>query len=171
MASDHVIRANAAMTELHYFERGSEPRDLAGLTIANDLCFVVQRANRIISRGSDTALRSTGLTTEQTLLLSAIAQAGSVRAAELSRDLVVDATTITANLKPLIREGWICTSVDVNDGRARRISLTKAGIERLEMAIKHLQQYERALTERIGGETNRHAVCDTLDKVAIAGRL
>lgn len=38
------------------------------LTIDNHVCFVVQRASRIISRSADNALRSTGLTVEQTIL-------------------------------------------------------------------------------------------------------
>lgn len=135
------------------------------LTIDNDLCFVLQRASRIISRGADDALRSTGLTVEQTILLLAIGQAGSVRAVELSRDLVTDPSTITANLKPLLREGLICKSADANDGRAKHISLTEAGSARLWEAIPHLQKYESGLTAKIGGELSRRAACDKLAKL------
>lgn len=88
---------------------------MAAGNVDADLCFVVQRANRTISRGADTALRTVGVTAGQTLLMAAIAEAGSPRSADLSLALDLDPSTITANLKPLMAQGLILTSVDVSD--------------------------------------------------------
>ncbi|WP_208245317.1 hypothetical protein WGT02_35710 (plasmid) [Rhizobium sp. T1470] len=76
MVSGRATRGHTGMTKAIFFDREPIATDIAENPIANDLCFVLQRANRIISRGADSALRATGLTAEQTLLLAAIAEAG-----------------------------------------------------------------------------------------------
>lgn len=142
--------------------------DIAEIPISDDLCFVLQRANRVISRGADSALRAAGLTGEQTLLLAAIAEAVSPRAADLSRSLGVDASTITANLKPLIRQNWVSAVADVVDRRARRLCLTEAGSERLERGLKELQKYESGLIAKGSGKTDLHGLCQALGKLTEA---
>ncbi|QPB23844.1 winged helix-turn-helix transcriptional regulator (plasmid) [Rhizobium sp. 007] len=136
--------------------------------IDNDLCFVLQRANRVVSRRADAALRAAGLTAEQTLLLAAIAEAASPRAADLSRALGIEASTIAANLKPLMKQSWTFALVDVDDRRARRLFLTEAGSERLQMAVRHLQEFEDVLSIQIGGKRNVRTVCHTLSTLTTA---
>ncbi|WP_105383458.1 MarR family winged helix-turn-helix transcriptional regulator [Neorhizobium alkalisoli] len=121
--------------------------------VAENLCFVLQRTYRAISRRADTTLRAAGLTAEQSLLLAAIAEAGSPRAADLSQVLGLNPSTIATNLKPLVRRNWVTVRVDVGDRRARRLFLTGDGSERLKMALKHLQEFEEALAMQMGGDT------------------
>lgn len=45
--------------------------------------------------------------------------------------LAMDRTTLTANLKPLERNGLVTIAVDKKDRRHRRLSLTQAGIDLL----------------------------------------
>lgn len=130
------------MAKPAFSDRGSIDNGITGSPIDNDLCFVLQRAHRVMSRRAGTALRAAGLTAEQTLLLAAIAEASSPRAADLSHTLGLDASTIAANIKPLVRENWIFAVVDVDDRRARRLFVTEAGRERLDVALKHLQGFE-----------------------------
>ncbi|CDM60586.1 hypothetical protein LPU83_pLPU83c_0024 (plasmid) [Rhizobium favelukesii] len=82
---------------------------------------------------------------------------GSPRAADLSRSLGIDASTIAANLKPLMRQELVFAPVDVTDRRARRLFLTVAGSERLERGIKQLQEYEGGLASECDGNTDHLA--------------
>jgi DNA-binding MarR family transcriptional regulator len=49
--------------------------------------------------------------------------------------LAMDRTTLTANLKPLERDGLLRVEVDPADRRARRIVLTQAGMARVAAAL------------------------------------
>lgn len=49
--------------------------------------------------------------------------------------LAMDRTTLTANLKPLEKRGWVETSVDPKDRRSRLLRLTDAGAGVLQSAM------------------------------------
>jgi DNA-binding MarR family transcriptional regulator len=149
-------------------DRGSSEDEIIDGSLADDLCFVLQRTSRVISRRVDTALRATGLTAEQSLLLAAIAEAGSPRAVDLSQVLALDPSTIAANLKPLVRQNWVVVLADADDRRARRLFLTDAGSERLKMALHHLQEFDEALAVQIGGKRNARTVCHALSGLTAA---
>jgi DNA-binding MarR family transcriptional regulator len=87
-------------------DRESIEDEITNSPLAEDLCFVLQ-AHRVISRRVDTSLRATGLTAEQSLLLAAIAEAGSPRTADAADVLGLDPSTVAANLKPLVRQNWV----------------------------------------------------------------
>ena len=116
-------------------------------------------------RAALTLLRATGLTAEQTLLLAAIAEAGSPRTADLSRSLGIDASTIAANLKPLMRQELVFAPVDITDPRARRLFLTVAGSKRLERGIKQFQEYEGGLAVECDGDTDLRGLYQTLSSL------
>jgi DNA-binding MarR family transcriptional regulator len=162
MVQTLAIRGRIKMSKPASSDRGSIEDEITNRPLEEDLCFVLQRTYRVISRRVDTALRATGLTAEQSLLLAAIAETGSPRAADLSQVLDLDPSTIAANLKPLVRQNWVVVSVDADDRRARRLFLTDAGSERLKMALKHLQEFEDALAVQIGGKRNARTVCHAL---------
>ncbi len=136
--------------------------------LAGDLCFAVQRTNRIISRQVNDALRSTGLTAEQIFLLAAIGEAGSPRISEVSLLLGLDHSTVVSNLKPLLRENLVTMSVDVDDRRARRLLLTDNGSERLVMAFESLEELEDALAKKVGGMLNVLSLCRMLSELSTA---
>jgi DNA-binding MarR family transcriptional regulator len=156
------------MAKPAFSDRRSIKNEPVNGPLAEDLCFVLQRTHRVISRRADTALRATGLTGEQSLLLAAIAEASSPRAADLAQVLGLVPSTVAANLKPLVRQNWVIVLVDVDDRRARRLFLTDSGSERLKMAFKHLQGFEDALAVQIGGKRNVRNVCHTLSGLTTA---
>jgi DNA-binding MarR family transcriptional regulator len=49
--------------------------------------------------------------------------------------LVMDRTTLTANLKPLEQRGWVEIAVDAADRRVRRLILTPVGRTVLQSAL------------------------------------
>lgn len=82
----------------------------------------------------DQALQSLHLTGEQATLLAALGAARSARAKDLSHILGLDASTISANIKPLLSRGLVSIVVDPMDRRAKKLSLTAEGADQLEIA-------------------------------------
>jgi len=76
-----------------------------------------------------------------------------MRLGQLATFLGMDRTTLTAALKSLERRGLIKVSVDKNDNRARRLSLSKAGLETLAAAIP-IWRAEHAALEAELSESN-----------------
>ncbi|GAA0399700.1 hypothetical protein GCM10009093_27750 [Brevundimonas terrae] len=64
--------------------------------------------------------------------------------------LVMDRSTVTANLKPLERAGLITVAVDEQDRRGRRVALTDAGRTVLAQATKVWIEEHAALENQIG---------------------
>lgn len=156
------------MFKIHVSDRGSIKAEMVENPLAGDLCFAVQRTNRIISRQVNEALRSTGLTAEQIFLLAAIGEAGSPRISEVSLLLGLDHSTVVSNLKPLVRKNWVTMFVDVDDRRARRLLLTDNGSARLVVAFERLQEREDALVKKVGGTQNALSLCRLLGELSTA---
>lgn len=156
------------MFKPHVSAQGSLNAQIVENPLAGDLCFAVQRTNRIISRQVNDALCSIGLTAEQIFLLAAIGEAGSPRISAVSRLLGLDHSTVVSNLKPLVRKNWVRMSMDVDDRRARRLLLTANGRARLGMASERLQELEDALVKKVGGAQNTLGLCRMLGELSTA---
>jgi DNA-binding MarR family transcriptional regulator len=99
------------------------------------LCFAAQRAARALSRRFDEALSPIGLTSGQFSLLTSLNQPEAPSMGSIAALLVMDRTTLTANLKPLEQRGWVEIVVDPADRRVRRLVLTAAGRRVLQSAL------------------------------------
>lgn len=99
------------------------------------LCLHAQRAARVLARRFDEALRPVGLTNGQFSLLMSLNGPQPAPMSRIAALLGADRTTLTAALKPLVREGLAETSVDPEDSRVRRVALTAAGHARLLEAL------------------------------------
>lgn len=99
------------------------------------LCLHTQRAARALARRFDEVLRPVALTNGQFSLLNALNGAEPAPIRRVAAALGADRTTLTAALKPLVREGLAEISVDPADHRSRRVTLTAAGRDRLADAL------------------------------------
>ena len=99
------------------------------------LCLHTQRAARVLARRFDAALRPAGLTNEQFSLLMALNRPQPPQIGELAALLGADRTTLTAALKPLVRQNLATVHPDADDGRVRRAALTPEGHARLTAAL------------------------------------
>jgi DNA-binding MarR family transcriptional regulator len=91
------------------------------------LCLAAQRVARTLARRFDEALRPAGLTSGQFSLLMSLNQPQPPSIGAIADLLAMDRTTLTANLKPLVRRGLVKTAVDPDDRRGRLVMLTSAG--------------------------------------------
>ncbi|PZO01341.1 MAG: MarR family transcriptional regulator [Hyphomicrobiales bacterium] len=99
------------------------------------MCLHAQRAARVLARRFDLALRPFNLTNEQFSLLMSLNRPNPATIGQLATLLGADRTTLTAALKPLVREGLAVIEPDTEDRRSRRVGLTAAGHARLGQAL------------------------------------
>ncbi|HET8702014.1 MAG TPA: MarR family winged helix-turn-helix transcriptional regulator, partial [Nitrococcus sp.] len=116
-------------------------------------CLHLQRAARTVARRYDEALRSLELTNGQFSLMMALNRAEAPNLGQVSALLAMDRTTLTANLKPLVRRGLVEVTVNDADKRSRLMRLTSAGCTLLAAAIP-LWRRAQAATERLLPESN-----------------
>ena len=121
------------------------------------LCFAAQRAARALARRFDEALAPLGLTSGQFSLLTSLNQPEPPSIGSIAALLVMDRTTLTANLKPLERRGLMKIGVDPADRRARRLTLTKAGRKLLQSAMPTWRR-THAETDRLVAGTDAGAL-------------
>ncbi|MGH6672817.1 MAG: MarR family winged helix-turn-helix transcriptional regulator [Xanthobacteraceae bacterium] len=91
------------------------------------LCLHVQRAARALARRFDEALRPFDLTQGQFSLLMSLNRPEPPRIGDVAALLAMDRTTLTANLKPLVRRGLVKVKMDKSDKRGRRLTLIAPG--------------------------------------------
>jgi len=99
------------------------------------LCLHTQRAARALARRFDDAFRPLGLSNGQFSLLMLLNRPEPASMGSVAALLVMDRTTLTANLKPLARRGLVNVTVDKEDRRSRRLTLTPAGHALLVAAV------------------------------------
>jgi DNA-binding MarR family transcriptional regulator len=112
------------------------------------LCLHVQRAARAVARRFDEALRPLELTNGQFSLLMSLNRPNPATIGSVSSLLAMDRTTLTANLKPLVRRGLVKVEVDKSDRRSRLLTLTPAGKALLVEAVP-IWKREHAAIERL----------------------
>ncbi len=99
------------------------------------LCLQVQRAARALARRFDLALKPVGMTNGQFSLMMALNRPDPPRLTDLAPFLAMDRTTVTAAVRVLEKRGWVQSVADPEDGRIRRLALTKAGQGALKRAL------------------------------------
>jgi len=98
------------------------------------LSMALRQAARSLTQRYDTAFSGSGIRSTQFSLLVALAQAPSVPMSRLADALVMDRTTLTRNLAPLMRRGLIQES-GADDKRVRSYALTARGQHLLTRAL------------------------------------
>jgi DNA-binding MarR family transcriptional regulator len=99
------------------------------------LCLHVQRAARALARRFDEVFRPLDLTHGQFSLLMSLNRPEPPNIGSIAALLVMDRTTLTAALKPLERRGLVKVSIDKEDKRGRRLTITAAGRALLSKAF------------------------------------
>ncbi len=116
----------------------------------NCLCLHAQRAARALARHFDEALRPLDLTNGQFSLLMSLNRPEPPSIGNVANFLAMDRTTLTAALKPLERRGLLRVSVDKEDRRSRRLTITAAGRALLAKAFPIWKQNHAGIERPIG---------------------
>ena len=120
---------------------------------ADCLCIKLRKASRAVTQRYDEALARAGIRSTQFSLLVALAYAPEVPLSRLAEALVMDRTTLTRNLAPLVRDGLVEERA-APDGRVRLFALTGKGRKSFEQALPAWKVAQghmvRALAEEVG---------------------
>jgi DNA-binding MarR family transcriptional regulator len=111
--------------------------------------FNTRRATRLVTQYYDKALAPAGLRSTQYSLLSILLMMDKASMQELAIVLAMDRTTLTRNLSPLLKKGWIKVSVG-SDRRARPVRITPKGKTILERALPLWEQAQAQIVNRLG---------------------
>ena len=88
-----------------------------------------------MARRFDEAFRPFEITSGQFSLLMSLNRPERPTIGSVAGLLAMDRTTLTANLKPLERRGLLTVTVDPDDRRSRRLTLTGSGMALLARAL------------------------------------
>ena len=112
----------------------------------------LRKANRVLSQIYDSYLAPCGLKTSQFSILRAISYLQTTTNRQLQDVLVIDQTTLSRGLKPLIRDGYITVREGL-DRRQKELLLSKAGKTLFEEAASHWEAAQRRVEASLGEET------------------
>ncbi len=114
------------------------------------VCFHIRKSARAITQLYEDALRPTGLRATQFSLLVAIRVMGTATINGLAKALVMDRTTLTRNLKPLEKHGFVRIMPGKGDRREREVTLTLTGQEILSEALPLWRTVQESVIEAMG---------------------
>ena len=104
---------------------------------------------RSVARLYDAEIGKAGLKATQYSLLAYVAMLGPIQPVELARNLGMDASTLSRNLRPLIDHGWLVQGPGA-DARSRLIEITAQGQAKRLEARRHWKRAQAELTEKLG---------------------
>jgi DNA-binding MarR family transcriptional regulator len=113
--------------------------------------FMLRHLMRQVARRYDAELAACGLKTTQYTLLSQVLHLGPLRPGDLARELGLEPSTLTRNLRPMIEAGWIVQTAG-EDARSRSVSITAEGRRKRAEAQHHWLRAQKQLNESLGAE-------------------
>jgi len=132
-------------------------------------CFNLRKAARAVTQAHEAALAPIGLKATQFSVLTMLSLIGRPmplgRAAEI---MVMDRTTLTRNLKPLVAAGLV-SSTRGEDRRERVLALTDQGRALVDRARPLWRTAQAAIVDHVGADRWTRMLGD-LDTVVAAAR-
>ncbi|WP_370979400.1 MarR family winged helix-turn-helix transcriptional regulator [Agaribacterium sp. ZY112] len=131
-----------------------------------DLCFnlALRKSSRLITQFYEERLSEAGLKVGQFSILRAVYFSKQTTNKELQAILVLDQTTLSRNLKPLLRDKFLQQQQAPEDARLKLISLTASGKKLYAQADPIWRDAQKQLLKKIGSEdaSNILRVADAL---------
>ena len=116
---------------------------------AKCVCYNIRKAARLVTQLYDTTLEPSGLLGTQFVLLASIGRAGAANLTYLAQSMGMDRTTLTRNLRPLERQGFIEMDAGL-DRRTHIVRLTEEGRQAIKAALPFWQQAQVTIISRFG---------------------
>jgi DNA-binding MarR family transcriptional regulator len=133
----------------------------------------VRQVSRLLTRIYDDRLRPLGIQQSQLAVLVAAAMFGEDGATmcALASKLVMDRTTLTRNVVPLEKAGYLRVARSAEDARARVILLTRAGERLIEAAYPLWEEAQKRISRTLGSARFEELRVRLSEVVAFAGKL
>ncbi len=136
-------------------------------TVRTCACFNLRKAARAVTQLYDEVLAPSGLRGTQFSVLAVIAAAGPATMTDLADTLVMDRTTLTRNLKPLLGRGLVERG-EGEDRRQRPIAITPAGRDALGQALPLWQKAQARIAGGLGAARWKGMVEDLNTAIRLA---
>jgi DNA-binding MarR family transcriptional regulator len=108
-----------------------------------------RRLFRAVSRIHDAHLSAAGLTIEKYSLMVLIRAHQPVSSVALARLADIDPSTLSRNLQPLLRDGWV-VQCEGTDRRCHSLSLSVAGMDKLALARQSWLAAQKQIERQLG---------------------
>ena len=120
--------------------------------LSPNLCIAarVRKASRRITQIYDRHLEPFDLTVTQFGIMAQIRALPGAGVGVLADRMIMDATTLSRNLRPLERRALVSVEADREDGRVRNLRLTPAGKALLERAMAGWSAAQRQVQDALG---------------------
>ena len=115
------------------------------------LALSMRKANRVLTQIYDQDMTGNGIKITQFAILRAVYYLGEATNRRLQEVLVLDQTTLSRNLKPLLRDGYL-EALPGEDRREKLLHLTREGKQLFKQAAKSWQQTQQKLKALLGQE-------------------
>lgn len=112
-------------------------------------CLAIRQAARQITQFYERHLSKEGLTANQYAILRKLSGLGRLTVGDLAQSMVMDATTVTRAIRPLLRDRLL-RAVPGKDQRTRLIDLTAGGRAKLRAADAHWRDAQDAFEQAFG---------------------
>jgi DNA-binding MarR family transcriptional regulator len=132
-------------------------------------CANLRKAARALTQLFDEALAPSGLRVTQFTLLVTSRLMGESTINELAERMAMDRTTLSRNLKPLVRSGLLEVRPG-EDGRRRLVRLTPAGEQALEEAYSLWHGAQRETVSALGEERHEALLGDVSRMVSLTAK-
>ncbi len=140
--------------------------DRCAYILADCACLNLRKASRAITQMYDEALKPTGLRSTQLPVLVTLVSAGQTTVNYLAEDLVMDRTSLSRLLRPLVAGGLI-EMAPGRDRRTRELSITAAGSQRVAAAFPMWDRVQNIVLDRLG----QRRLQDLIDDLSVAAAL
>jgi DNA-binding MarR family transcriptional regulator len=128
------------------------------------LCNALRQASRSVSRLYDDEMRKVGLRTTQYSLLRLLTHSGEVRQRDLGGLTLLDETTLTRNLRPLVVAGWVALRTG-EDRREKLVTITDQGRAKLDEAFPAWERAQKRMRSLLPREI-WHDLLEILPEIA-----
>jgi DNA-binding MarR family transcriptional regulator len=130
-------------------------------------CANLRKAARVVTQLFDGVLAPSGLKATQFTLLVTSRLMGEAPVGELAGTMAMDRTTLSRNLKPLVREGLLEVRPG-EDGRTRLVKVTPEGERALAGAYPLWKSAQEAVVTALGSDRFEALLGDTARAVSLA---
>ncbi len=148
-------------------EADREPTTVTTGKAMSCACFNLRKAARAVTQLYDEVLAPSGLRGTQFPILAVLAAAGSATMTDLADTLVMDRTTLTRNLKPLLGRGLVERG-EGEDRRQRPIAITPAGRDALAKAWPLWEKAQARIAGGLGAARWKGMVGDLNEAIRLA---
>jgi DNA-binding MarR family transcriptional regulator len=156
---------------MHISDAASKKLDAARLREVARACACanLRKAARALTQLFDEALAPSGLRVTQFTLLVTSRLMGESTINELAERMAMDRTTLSRNLKPLVRSGLLEVRPG-KDGRTRLVRITQAGEQALEEAYPLWHGAQQETVSALGEERHEALLGDVSRMVSLAAK-